>query len=320
MQGTQGCFGGFEYGEGLALRRTIWEKFDIIAPNPEDDVEERPLSRAAPSMHIRWQTSEQVGALYVEVEVSETCDATYYMTAGFQCGYSGIQQKDPQWALFSIWDADDGTNVECRASGTGVTVKRFGGEGVGLQSFKSFPWKTGQRYATLVLAEREDIDDKTPATTFTGYVCDHKGNWHLLSALRRKGVLQQGTLNCLYSFIEDWAGNGKKRSGIYGPAWIRVHGQWKQILNATGTCNADATENKCMRLHCSKKEERIEMISGGSLDLYDCPGIQGPWKLPASEMPENLKKWIRKHSSSDDYHDYDDGADSNPVSCCWFFD
>jgi hypothetical protein len=249
----------------------------------------------APSVHIWWSApqnpqvqKEGVTWFYNEVQVKESADSTYYMTNGFTGGYMGIQDRLPKWVLFSIWDNPDGSKVKELAHGEGVTVRSFGGEGTGLQSFFPYDWRVGQTYQCIVNV-RPDVNE-TDKVVFTGWFRIPEENiWRMLASLQVRPRAGKKTLEGIYSFIEDWAGNGYRRQGLYGPAWIRSDkGPWVQATHGQGTTTDDAADNRNVFL--SEDKRRLGMTTGGpplsdtSLGPYDVVNI--PSVLTMNPLPD----------------------------------
>lgn len=73
---------------------------------------------------------------------------------GLQAATGGTGQKG---IIFSIWDATSAT------AGTDATCQPFGGEGVGMQCFKTFAWSAGKTYRLRIVNDRG---------VYSGYVID----------------------------------------------------------------------------------------------------------------------------------------------------
>ena len=174
----------------------------------------------SPSVHIWWSAPsnpevqrEGITWSYNEITVTETADSTYYMTNGFTGGYMGIQDRSPKWVLFSIWDktsTDDKPDaspddlVKVLAQGDGVTVRRFGGEGTGSQSFLAYDWKVGHTYQLMVNVRPDEHE--SDKAVFTGWFRIPELNiWRLPASFKVRPQAVSKKLEGIYSFLEDWA-------------------------------------------------------------------------------------------------------------------
>lgn len=183
----------------------------------------------SPAVHIWWSApanpevqQEGITWFYNEITVTETATSTYYMTNGFTGGYMGIQDRYPKWVLFSIWDktsTDDNPNaspddlVKVLAKGEGVTVERFGGEGTGGKSYLAYDWKVGDKYQLMVNVQ-PDAQESDKAV-FTGWFRIPELNvWRLMASFQVRPQAVSKKLESIYSFLEDWSGNGYRRQGL----------------------------------------------------------------------------------------------------------
>ena len=255
----------------------------------------------SPAVHIWWSSptnpqvqKEGVTWFYNEITVTETADNTYFMTNGFTGGYMGIQERSPKWVLFSIWDNPSGLpddQVKVLAHGQGVTVKRFGGEGTGGQSYLPYDWKVGQTYQLMVNV-RPDAQANDKAV-FTGWFRIPEQNiWRMLASFQVRPMATSKKLEGLYSFIEDWAGNGYRRQGLWGPAWIKSdNGSWVQATHGKGSTTEQDANNRNVFLSDDKKQ--LGMTSGGpalnnlSLGPYDVIPSPIPSVLTLNPLPDH---------------------------------
>lgn len=277
----------FESGEQLLCE-------SVLSANPRCfeafvDPEEAARKVTCPSVHVWWECpgDEEPSGFAVDFEAIHSADATYFMAVGFHCGYIGIQDRDPKWVLFSVWHGREAPTELVGRTGEGVIVRPFGGEGEGLQSFRPYEWSVGRRYRCIVTAE----DAGGGATDFIGYIQDvASGSTERLATLRRHDPkVRPGKLRGLYSFLEDWHGSGAKREGRWGPAFARTSpGCWTQVMIARGTTNDEQAPNVRVWLPVPcEGGGRLAMRSGG--DAVADPGFRGPFLLPESELPEELK-------------------------------
>ena len=260
----------------------------------------------SPAVHVWWSAPgnpevQQQGItwFYNEVMVKETADSTYFMTNGFTGGYMGIQERSPKWVLFSVWDKgstdedpntppDDLTHV--LAKGEGVTVRRFGGEGTGTQSFLPYDWNVGSTHQLMVnVKPAPKEDDKV---IFSGWFrIPEKNIWRLMASIKVRPMAASKKLEGLYSFLEDWMGNGLRRVGEWGPAWIRSDsGPWVQATHGKGTTTEQ--NSKSRNVFLSEGKRRIGMTSGGpalsdqTLGPYDVVNTPIPSVLTLNPLPD----------------------------------
>ena len=252
----------------------------------------------SPSVHTWWSSPAnpqvQQGAtwFYNEITVTKAADSTYYMTNGFTGGYMGIQDRSPKWVIFSVWDktsTDDNPNaspddlVKVLAQGQGVTVERFGGEGTGGKSYLAYDWKVGQTYQLMVNVRPDP--HSSDKVVFTGWFRIPEQNiWRMLASFQVRPQAVSKKLEGIYSFIEDWIGNGQRRQGLWGPAWIRTDdGPWVQATHGNGSTTEQDANNRNVFLSDDKKQ--IGMTSGGpALDDLSL----GPFDVAPSPIPPVL--------------------------------
>ena len=277
-----------------------------------------PEKYRSPSVHIWWSAPanpevqrEGVTWFYNEVTVTETADSSYYMTNGFTGGYMGIQDRSPKWVIFSIWDktsTDDNPNaspdelVKVLAQGEGVTVERFGGEGTGGRSNLNYDWKMGHTYQLMVNI-RPDAHE-SDKVVFTGWFRIPELNiWRLMASFQVRPSAASKKLENLYSFLEDWIGNGRRRQGLWGPAWIKTDcGPWVQATRGEGTTTEKDANNRNVFLSDDRK--RLGMTTGGpplpdtSLGPYTCNASSIPSVLCLNPLPDRdgapARQWYQK--------------------------
>lgn len=287
-----------------------WQGAAVITAAGEASPVFRQACRAvAPAVHLWWRPLGQPKRhawLYNEVAVRESYPATYFMVCGWRNGYFGIQDHGNAkggYVLFSVWDhqssmtplsgnqspasVNEEDRTEIVAQGEGVTAQRFGGEGTGGQSFTTYSWRLGQTCRLLVRCDEVDGGDR-PRAIFSGYFHDPaQGKWRLLASFRVRVPKDQGASACNpYSFIEDWADNGGRRVGLWGPAWARdVDGEWEQLRDVRVTTTHELALNSRSTFLSG---QRVGIVSGGQLLPAS---VMGPCIMPESELPTVLRDW-----------------------------
>lgn len=210
-------------------------------------------TKAARSVHLSYPSPDST-LFYNEAAVERSTAGSYFMVAGFNHGYFGIQElkAGEGRVLFSVWDPTKGDNanavpleqrVEVLGQSPDVTVKRFGGEGTGAQSFFAYAWKPNVTYKFLVHASVAGSK-----TAYSGYFfVPETRSWKHLATFR---VTTGGEhLQGLYSFVEDFrrdtASAGEVRRARFGNGWVRdVKGQWQSLVKARFTASSAAWEAK----------------------------------------------------------------------------
>lgn len=210
--------------------------------------------QAARSVHLGYP-GPPAEFFYTEMVIEESVPGSYFMAAGWNTGYFGLQQLDndtEKVVIFSVWDPTTGDDpkavrvedrVELLFEGEGVRIKRFGGEGTGGQCMASFPWKLGQTNRFLI---RGAVDGNK--TAYTAWVSEPGGEaWRKLATFRTRTGGQP--LKGFYSFVEDFRRDGKSaqevRRARYGQGWLRsATGDWTPLLKARFTASGAEWEAK----------------------------------------------------------------------------
>ncbi len=210
-------------------------------------------SRAARSVHLGYPAPPAV-AFSIEMTVRESTAGSYFMAAGWDTGYFGLQELagGRKVIIFSVWDPTQGDNPEavtaedrvaCLFQADDVRIKRFGGEGTGGQCMGDFPWEPGQAYRFLVTAAVE-----ADQTAYAGSVWQNDADaWkHLVTFRTRTGGRP---LRGLYSFVEDFRRDGRSvhdvRKADFAHAWAKsVAGDWQPLRRARFTASGAEWEAK----------------------------------------------------------------------------
>jgi beta-glucanase (GH16 family) len=266
--------------------------------------------RAARSVHL-WYNAPDAVAFYNEVTVQESQRGSYFCVCGFNHGYFGIQEliePGKKVAIFSVWDPGKQNNpnavaeddrVKVIASGEGVRIKRFGGEGTGGQSMIDFDWKIGQTIRCLV---RGQVEGKH--TTYSAFISlPDKNEWKHMASFQTLtgGELLKG----YYSFVEDFRRNGESakqsRRATYGNGWVQTaDGKWLPLTEATFTGDNTPT----MNIDAGAENNRFFLQTGGdtmnktalrSKMTVSADGLSLPKDLPdvpskASSVPQQIER------------------------------
>ena len=231
--------------------------------------------RRGPSVHLTYvpNTNDEMEWFYNEVTVPKGDDVlgSFFMATGFDGGYFGMQvnSNTERRILFSVFSPHDSQNPEQTpqdykvleiAKGSNVTVREFGNEGTGLQSFMDFDWKAGNTYKFLIRGV-PSINNSTDFTAF--FYAPEIGKWQLISSLRRPFTNKY--LSHFHSFLENfYPSTGHiTRSVLFANQWVRdIKGQWHEMTKAEFTI--DATGRKKAR------EDHAGGLENGSFYLKNC--------------------------------------------------
>jgi hypothetical protein len=253
--------------------------------------------RAARSVHLGW-TAPTSDCFYLETVVEHSTTGSYFMACGWNTGYFGIQElgNGHKVALFSVWDPTRGDDpkavntedrVEVLHQGSGVRIKRFGGEGTGGQCMMDFDWRIGQTNRFLV---RSIVQSNKTAYAGFLYLPANKEWKHLVTFRTRSGGRP---LQGLYSFVEDFRRDGKSvqdlREARFGCGWVKtVEGQWKPLKQAQFTASGAAWEAK-ENINAGLTGQWFFLATGGEtvqkLDLRSTISIEGTEADPPGDLP-----------------------------------
>lgn len=253
------------------------EASPVVCVSPEFSTH---FGRRGPSVHLGYNfPKENIEWFYNEVIVPEEGDipSSYYMVCGFSEGYFGMQNNSPHQrrVLFSVWSPYETDNpaeipeekrVTLLKKGEGVTIKNFGNEGSGGQSFMHYDWKAGERCRFLMGIK----PDGEGNTVYTAYFFDNnKSKWVLVASFRRPEITTWYT--GAHSFLENFnpVMGYINRSAYYTNQWVRTNdGRWLPITKARFTC--DGTGHRKMRLDYTGgvDGDKFFLSMGGFFDRY----------------------------------------------------
>lgn len=247
--------------------------------------------RAARSVHLGYPAPNAV-LFYNELTVVQSTPGSYFMAAGWNTGYFGIQElsEGGKVILFSVWDPTEGDDpnavkreerVECLYNAPDVRIRRFGGEGTGGQCMGRFDWKIGETYRFVVTATADGNK-----TAYAGYVgLNESSQWkHLVTFRTRTGGQ---SLQGLYSFLEDFRRDGRSvfdvRRASFGNGWVKTtDGQWQPLNRARFTASGAEWEDKD-RINAGVEGERFFLATGG--DTKTTLTLRSMIELPPGDRP-----------------------------------
>ena len=248
--------------------------------------------RAARSVHLGYPAPDG-DLLYTEMVIRESVNGSYFMAAGWNTGYFGLQQldsPDKKVVLFSVWDPTHGDDpavvkpedrVELLYESPGVRIRRFGGEGTGGQCMAPFSWKLGQKYGFALQGVVEG-----QKTAYTAWLERSPGDWWKLATFRTRTGGQP--LKGYYSFVEDFRRDGlspkEVRRASFGAGWIRsLKGDWISLRRARFTASGAEWESKD-NIDAGLDQGMFFLGTGGSLKashpLNTILQLPGPISLP----------------------------------------
>ncbi|MGQ1788173.1 DUF3472 domain-containing protein [Saccharicrinis sp. GN24d3] len=228
--------------------------------------------RRGPSVHLNYTIPAGSGDaewFYNEVKVDEGDDVvgSYFMANGFAEGYFGIQVNSPteRTILFSVWSpytTDDPSQIPederiiPLRHGENVTVKEFGSEGSGGQSFRKYNWKAGNSYRFLLRAKPSE----NSSTDYTAYFyAPEIGKWELIASFRRPKT--STFVKRPHSFLENFYTEMGQftRKAKYTNQWVcNTEGKWTEMTSAIFT--ADNTARKAERLDYAGGAEETDFF------------------------------------------------------------
>lgn len=207
-----------------------------------------------------------------QITVQKSAPGTYFCVIGWNKGYFGIQQlaNDRRVAIFSVWDSGDNDPAALPAEqrtqvlyvDPDVTVRRFGGEGSGGQSFLPFDWKEGQTYHFAVVSR-----PLGHRTAYSGWLKDPETDqWrHMVTFSTITGGQP---MNGFYSFVEDFKRDRQSthhtrsatfRNMLRHP--IANPENWQPQSRARFT----ADSNPVMNIDAQSTTDGIQLSTGGEI-------------------------------------------------------
>ncbi|MBI5623371.1 MAG: DUF3472 domain-containing protein [Elusimicrobia bacterium] len=254
--------------------------------------------RAARSVHLRWRAPD--GELfYNELSVLESVPSTYFVAAGWNRGYFGIQEHgEKDMVLFSVWDPPRGDapgsvasedRVEILYGDPKAVIKRFGGEGTGAQCKYPYAWQAGETYRFLV---RATVQGDTTAYTAWFYLNKTK-QWKKLAVFR--APMEGSLLKGYYSFVEDFRRDGQsprqQRRARFGPGWIRsATGKWEPVVKARFTADKTPLSN----MNATTAGATFELATGGDVEnttkLDSILSIPKSRRGPPKDLPDEASQ------------------------------
>ncbi len=237
-------------------------------------------NKACRSVHLIYPATEGV-AFYTEMKVEKSSPGTYFMAAGFNMGYYGIQElyDGKKLLIFSVWDPGDPSDWDAHPDSVkeeqrvkllykdeSVRVGRFGGEGTGGQSFLDYDWKLGQTYRFCVSAKPNG--KRTEYTNW--FFVPEENKWKKLVTFST--ITGGKYLSGYYSFVEDFLRNGESakidRRASYGNGWVKdKNGQWHSLSRA----RFSGDSNPVMNINAGIKDNWYYLQTGGETKNDDVP-------------------------------------------------
>ena len=262
--------------------------------------DERLAGVACRSVHLGFYAMDPV-AFYNEVTVQSSAPGTYFMVCGWSRGYFGMQElaSGKKVILFSVWDsAENDPNAAPAADrvitvepAEGVTVRRFGNEGSGGQSFYEYDWKVGETYKFCISSEPYEN-----RMAYSGWFFHPaKKQWLRLMtfAARTPGAEK---LSRLYSFIEDFRRNREStkhaRVARFSNQWtLDETGQWSAISVARFT----GDENPATNIDARIENGGFVLATGGGTmnsgtQLRERLTLESPSSTPPDWKPSAVRK------------------------------
>ncbi len=256
------------------------------------------FGRRGPSVHMNYRLPQgNIEWFYNEIVVPEEGDipGSYYMACGFGEGYFGMQNNSPQQrrVLFSVWspyqtdnaaEIPDSLRITLVKKGADVTVKDFGNEGSGGQSFMHYDWKAGERCRFLMGVK----PDGNGNTVYTAYFFDNtKGKWSLVASFRRPQITTW--YRHAHSFLENFIPEMGyiNRKAYYSNQWARTaDGKWLPITQGRFSCDGTGRANKRLDYNGGTSGDGFFLTMGGFFDEYMTSGTEFERIGNVTEIPD----------------------------------
>jgi hypothetical protein len=275
LQGVSKDGGSFGNVSGLTVTTTSTLNF-------ADDPENYYWSRRGPSVHMHYTVPANTEYFYNEVTVPVGQDpvGSYFMVAGFDGGYSGIQVNSAtqRRILFSVWDADNGQKTTLINKGAGVVDNVFDNEGSGGQTYLVFNWVADNTYKFITRIR----PDGAGSTLYSAWFFTPESTaWRYIATWKRPSTntYQSGAHSFLESFIETQGFVGRRVT--YNNQWARnVNGTWSELTAGFFTGDATATNAQRMDYAGGLESGRFYLRNCGF--FADYVAINQTFKRPAT--------------------------------------
>lgn len=262
LQGVTKDGGSFGNVSGLSVTTTS-------AINFANDPANYYWSRRGPSVHMTYTIPANNEYFYNEVTVPVGQDVvgSYFMAAGFDGGYSGIQvRENDRWILFSVWDADNGQKTTLVSKGAGVVDNSFDHEGSGGQTYLVFNWVAGNTYKFITRIR----PDGAGSTLYSAWFFAPESNtWRYIATWKRPTTTayQSGTHSFLENFIDTKGYTGRRV--LFNNQWGRnTNGTWTELTVGRYTGDATATNAQRMDYAGGIENGRFYLRNGGFFSDY----------------------------------------------------
>jgi len=183
-------------------------------------------AKPATSCHVWWKP-EVTGNVDLDSEFELSCTAvvskrepcTYFALIGYHGGqsggYGGIQEDEEgrNIFLFSVWDSPTSKTVSIGNNhDSECIIRRFGGEGVGMQCLLYKKWEIGQEIKQIIRGKYISGDEKSQTWHIS---CSFEVNGHKyeMATYEWSGESRPLPKPEFYSFVEDW--NRQPNAQVY---------------------------------------------------------------------------------------------------------
>jgi hypothetical protein len=265
------------------------------------------FGRRGPSVHFRYSDKAVPEADWAvsDLTVTEGSDVegSFFCPIDFENGIFGLQNisENERWVILSIWNfidpeshrnipADSRTRLVEKAPEAYVrTVEE---NGLVMQCYLKYNWKTGVNYRLALHAEHAEAD----ATDYSAYFYDpEKDTWIYIATVRRPQTPY--LISRAYSFVENVVPEEgyRSREATFGPMWL--HGtqdkQWHSITRAKFSYDDTGRRGGRVDFFGGVKDDRFFLKMGG----FFCNGsaISGEFDIPAPDSkqpPVDIEKLL----------------------------